>query len=361
MIAAVSVRRLLVAVSLAGGAAFASPVGAQTPAPAAQTPTPQVRIEAASGAFEAVARINLRQLPNPQAKRLGVLNAGEAVQVTGKVAGTQWVAVLRADGLAGFVLSDLLRPAAPTPAAAPQPVAEAPPPVESAPPPAAAPPPVAETPPPPPPAPPVENELAGALARRLAAVEEQLAKLTAQDAAAQKSDAARDETLRAVVAEQQALARTVEAMRTELAEPQSLRPVNERLSALSARMDQALAQVATAQEAAAAQLASARNSIAALAGALADAAPERREAAEQTVTRAIESLRAEMAGLSQGSQQASGALVARVDALAEEFRLYKEQQAAGLWPQATALAAGVWEGARQGAQSLWSKAASLWW
>jgi pilus assembly protein FimV len=350
MIAAVSVRRLLVAVALAGGAAFACPVGAQTPAP-------QVRIEAASGAFEAVARINLRQLPNPQAKRLGVLNAGEAVQVTGKVAGTQWVAVLRADGLAGFVLSDLLRPV-PTPTAAPVPAAA---PVAADAPPAAAPPPVAETPPPPPPAPPVENELAGALARRLAAVEEQLARLAAQDAAAQKSDAARDETLRAVVAEQQALARTVEAMRTELAEPQSLRPVNERLSALSARMDQALAQVATAQEAAAAQLASARNSIAALAGALADAAPERREAAELTVTRAIESLRAEMAGLSQGSQQASGALVARVDALAEEFRLYKEQQAAGLWPQATALAAGVWEGARQGAQSLWSKAASLWW
>jgi hypothetical protein len=347
MTAAVSARRLLIAAVLAGGTVFACPVGAQTPAPAAQTPTPQIRIEAASGAFEAVARINLRQLPNPQAKRLGVLNAGEAVQVTGKVAGTQWVAVLRADGQAGFVLSDLLRPAAAAPAVAPVPV------------PAVAPP-VAET-PPPPPAPPIENELAAALTRRLTALEEQLAKLAAQDAAALKSDAARDDSLRAVVAEQQALARTVEAMRTELAEPQSLRPVNERLSALSARMDQALAQVATAQEAAAAQLASARNSIAALAGALADAAPERREAAEQTVTRAIESLRAEMAGLSQGSQQASGALVARVDALAEEFRLYKEQQAAGLLPQATALAAGVWEGARQGVQSLWSKAASLWW
>jgi hypothetical protein len=346
MTAAVSARRLLVAAVLAGGTFFACPVGAQTPAPAGQTPTPQIRIEAASGAFEAVARINLRQLPNPQAKRLGVLNAGEAVQVTGKVAGTQWVAVLRADGLAGFVLSDLLRPAAPAPVPVP-----------------AVAPPVAETPPPPAPpsAPPIENELAAALTRRLTAVEEQLAKLAAQDEAARKSDAARDDSLRAVVAEQQALARMVEAMRTELAEPQSLRPVNERLSALSARMDQALAQVTTAQEAAAAQLASARNSIAALAGALADAAPERREAAEQTVAEAIRSLRAEMAGFSQGSQQASGALVARVDALAEEFRLYKEQQSNGLWPQATALAAGVWEGARQGAQSLWSKAASLWW
>lgn len=347
MTAAVSVRRLLVAAALAGGALLSCPVGAQTP--------PQVRIEAASGAFEAVARINLRQLPNPQAKRLGVLNAGETVQITGKVVGTQWVAVLRADGLAGFVLSDLLRPAAPPAAAtpAPAPVVEALPPVaESAPPPPA---------PQPAAASPVESELAAALARRLAAVEEQLAKLAAQDAAAQKSDAARDDALRAVVAEQQALARTVEAMRTELAEPQSLHPVNERLSALSARMDQALAQVATAQEAAAAQLASARNSIAALAGAMADAAPEKREAVEQTVARAIESLRAEMTGLSQGSQQASGALVARVDALAEEFRLYKEQQANGLWPQATALAAGVWEGARQGVQSLWTKAVSPWW
>jgi hypothetical protein len=352
MTVAVSVRRLLIAAVLAGGTVFACPAGAQTPAPAAQSP--QIRIEAASGAFEAVARINLRQLPNTQAKRLGVLNAGEAVQVTGKVAGGQWVAVLRADGQAGFVLSDLLRPAAlAAPAAAPVPVPVPVPAVD---------PQVAETPPPQPAAaPPVENELAGALTRRLAAVEEQLARLAAQDEAARKSDAARDDALHAVVAEQQALARMIEAMRTELAEPQSLRPVNERLSALSARMDQALAQVATAQEAAGAQLASARNSIAALAGALADAAPERREAVEQTVAEAIRTLRAEMGGLSQGSQQASGALVARVDALAEEFRLYKEQQAAGLWPQATALAAGVWEGARQGVQSLWSKAASLWW
>lgn len=296
----------------------------------AQTASSQFRVEAAVGTFVTAARINLRQLPDAQSKRIGVLEAGEKVQVTGKVANSQWVAVLRADGAAGFVLSDLLRPtAAPTSAALPK--------VEAAPIPA-----------PPPP------DIAAELTRRLAAVEERLNKLVAENAAAQQTgearDAAQDEALQAVSKEQQALARLMEAMRTELAEPQNLKPVNDKVSALSERLDQALAQIAAAQETAATQLAAARESLAALAA----ASPEKREGMTAEAAQALTDLRAELTKLARGSENATIALSIRIEAIAEELNRYHEQQNGSWWGQTQGWVGGAWNGAA----SIWDR---LWW
>ena len=290
---------LAAALLIGAGALHSAPAAAQTAAtpPAAQG---QVRLEAASGEFEATARVNLRQLPGPQGKRLGALDVGEKVRVTGKVANMPWVAVVRADGGAGFVLAELLRPAP----AAPQPVAPQPVAPEAA---ASAPAPSAASPAPAAATPvPADDGPVAALARRLSGVEELLGKLTGRADAALKSDEARDAALRAVVSEQRAIVSSLEAFRTEMAEPQSLRPVNERISALSERLELALKQIAASALQASAQTAAA-------------AAPS-----EQ----ALAALQAKIEETAANSQRAVREVSDRVAALAENLRRHQEQTAA---------------------------------
>ncbi|MFD1623276.1 SH3 domain-containing protein [Azospirillum griseum] len=124
------------------------------PAPTVATPASDgVRLEPLSGSYVAVARINLRQLPSQQGTRIGQIDSGAKVTVTGKVVDSPWYAVTREDGRRGYVFADLLRPEEPpatsavatpaTPAADPAPIT--PPPVVAAPEPA----PVAPVAPPP--------------------------------------------------------------------------------------------------------------------------------------------------------------------------------------------------------------------
>lgn len=111
----------------------------------AQTAAPQApRLEPLEGEYVATTRANVRQLPSAQAPRVGRLESGATVRVTGKVAGASWLAVMQEDGTPGFVAADLLR-ALPPSAAAPVPAPAEP--VAATPTPAPAPTP-AQTPPP---------------------------------------------------------------------------------------------------------------------------------------------------------------------------------------------------------------------
>ncbi|HYH37427.1 MAG TPA: SH3 domain-containing protein [Azospirillum sp.] len=94
----------------------------------AQTAAPQApRLEPLEGAYVATARVNVRQQPSAQAPRVGQIESGATVRVTGKVAGAPWYAVVQDNGAPGFVSADLLRatPAQAPVAAAPAPVAAA--------------------------------------------------------------------------------------------------------------------------------------------------------------------------------------------------------------------------------------------
>ncbi len=118
---------LCMALGLAGAASAqtapaTTPTAATGAAPAAARPTPRadgVRLEPLSGDYVTVGRTNLRQQPNQQGTRLGQIETGVRLRVTGKVAGVPWYAVTREDGRSGYVFADLLRPVAePAPAAA---------------------------------------------------------------------------------------------------------------------------------------------------------------------------------------------------------------------------------------------------
>lgn len=94
----------------------------------AQTAAPQgPRLEPLEGAYVATARVNVRQQPSAQAPRVGQVESGATVRVTGKVAGSPWYAVVQDNGTPGFVAADLLRaPPAPVQVQAPVQAAAAP-------------------------------------------------------------------------------------------------------------------------------------------------------------------------------------------------------------------------------------------
>lgn len=105
---------------------LAAAATAQTSSP------PPLRIDPLEGEFIANSRTNVRQQPSGQAQRVGRIESGAKVRVTGKVADAPWYAVVQADGKPGFVAAEQLRPtAAPvatpvaTPAAVAAPVAAA--------------------------------------------------------------------------------------------------------------------------------------------------------------------------------------------------------------------------------------------
>ena len=110
-----------------------------SPEPAAQ---PELAIEDMDIHYEVVTNANVRKEPSSRAERVGELNRGDRVHVTGRIPDRNWYRVDLAGGTTGFVYGELLREsvaAAPpkpatAPAAAPQ---AAPPAVKPAPPPAA--------------------------------------------------------------------------------------------------------------------------------------------------------------------------------------------------------------------------------
>lgn len=146
-VVALMVGLLGTAVPSAGFAQTAAP--AQGAAPAADG----VRLEPLSGTYVATARINLRQQPSQQGARVGQIDSGAKVTVTGKVVDSPWYAVTREDGRRGYVFADLLRPE--TPPAPATPAAPAATPVA-----ATEPAPATPAAPPPPPAPPVAAPVA---------------------------------------------------------------------------------------------------------------------------------------------------------------------------------------------------------
>ncbi len=166
------------------GVAACNQAAAQATRPAAPAPAAAetVRLEPLTGAYVAVGRINLRQQPSQQGARIGQIDSGAKVAVTGKVVDSPWYAVTREDGRRGYVFADLLRPVdppavpAPSAPAVPAPVAE----VAPAPPPV---PPVAEATPTPPPAPavaPQPDPVAAALNERLNSMDSALADIRKQ-------------------------------------------------------------------------------------------------------------------------------------------------------------------------------------
>lgn len=148
---------------------------------------PAVRMEALEGDYVTLGRTNLRQQPSQQGARLGQIDAGVTVRVTGKVADAPWYAVVTPDGRNGYVFSDLLRPGTPEPqatTAAPIAAATAP---------AAA-----------------STAVGDALTRRLDAMEATLNGIRDQIKA--PADA-----MRGLAEQQQALAKAVEALRADIA------------------------------------------------------------------------------------------------------------------------------------------------
>lgn len=166
------------------GVATCNHAAAQTTRPVAPVPAAAdtVRLEPLTGAYVAVGRINLRQQPSQQGARIGQIDSGAKVAVTGKVVDSPWYAVTREDGRRGYVFADLLRPVdppavpAPSAPAVPAPVAEVAP--------AAAPvPPVPEAAPTPSPAPavaPQPDPVAAALNERLNSMDSALADIRKQ-------------------------------------------------------------------------------------------------------------------------------------------------------------------------------------
>ncbi|MEA2078350.1 MAG: SUMF1/EgtB/PvdO family nonheme iron enzyme, partial [Pseudomonadota bacterium] len=64
-----------------------------------------------------VTTANIRQEPSAKSKRLGTLEKGSTVHVTGQVSGSNWYQVKSVTGVMGFVFGDLLRKPAPKPKA----------------------------------------------------------------------------------------------------------------------------------------------------------------------------------------------------------------------------------------------------
>lgn len=105
---------------------LAAAAAAQTASPGSTAPG-SVRVEPLDGDFVTAGRTNVRQQPSAQAPRVGRIESGAKVRVTGKVTGAPWYAVIQENGKAGFVAAEQLRtvappsppPAAPAPAPAP--------------------------------------------------------------------------------------------------------------------------------------------------------------------------------------------------------------------------------------------------
>lgn len=163
---------------------------------------PQVRMEAMEGEYVTLGRANLRQQPSQQGARLGQIDAGATVRVTGKVADAPWYAVVAPDGRNGYVFADLLRAATPEPAAPAAPAA----PATTTPPAASASP--AEVPPAAPAA--AATTVGDALTRRLDAMEATLNSISDRI----KAPA---EAMQGMAAQQQALQKAVEALRADIA------------------------------------------------------------------------------------------------------------------------------------------------
>lgn len=83
-----------------------------SPAPAAP---PALHIEAVDSQFDAVSSANVRKEPSSRADRVGTLNSGERVHVTGRTEDLNWYRIELADGTIGFVYGSLLRESVATP------------------------------------------------------------------------------------------------------------------------------------------------------------------------------------------------------------------------------------------------------
>ena len=86
-------------------------------AAAAAPPVPDVvrgiALEPVSGRYVARSDANVREAPNPSAKRIDRIAKGTEVQVLGKAEGANWFSITTAGGDVGFVASELLQPVAP--------------------------------------------------------------------------------------------------------------------------------------------------------------------------------------------------------------------------------------------------------
>ncbi len=96
------------------------------------TTAPEVPIEELNEQLEAITNTNIRKEPSADAEKVGVLNQGQATEVTGRVLDRDWYRINNPSGGIGYVYAPLLKkPAPPTPpvsaeiASPPPPVAEA--------------------------------------------------------------------------------------------------------------------------------------------------------------------------------------------------------------------------------------------
>ena len=110
-----------------------SPQPAQTPAPS---------VEDMDVYYIATTNANVRSQPTPRAERVGELDKGERVHVTGRVRDKNWYRIDLASGSSGFVFGELLREPRKASPPAPQPQPKPEPKPAAAPTPAVAPPPV---------------------------------------------------------------------------------------------------------------------------------------------------------------------------------------------------------------------------
>jgi len=103
------------------------------PKPAEQSAPP---IEDMDIQYRVVTNANVRGQPSSRAERVGQLDAGDRVHVSGRVKDRNWYRVELSDGTTGFVYGELLREAAaaPSPAPAPKPTPAAKPVTPAAPP-----------------------------------------------------------------------------------------------------------------------------------------------------------------------------------------------------------------------------------
>jgi formylglycine-generating enzyme required for sulfatase activity len=97
--------------------------------------TPATRIDAMDAHYNVVSNANVRSQPSPRAERVGTLDKGKQVHVTGRVRDSNWYRVDLDGDTSGFVFGELLReplktaapPPQPKPAPAAKPKPEAPP------------------------------------------------------------------------------------------------------------------------------------------------------------------------------------------------------------------------------------------
>lgn len=268
--------------------ALLGPAAAVLPAVGQTATDARFRVEPASGEYEALARANLRQEPGAQGRRVALLNAGERVRVTGKVAGLPWLVVVRADGQTGFVQSDLLRA---LPAAAAEPAA-----------------PVRET-----------------VEQRLETLKADVARIAEAADRGLGSSRSVETAVAALAAEQQRIASVLAALQADQPDPTVLATLVERLDGLAAQVRD----VREAQ-AAAAERRTVEDSVAALrtdlAGLGSGAAEQARLLAErlEALDGRLQTLEREAAARAEAQQDALGRLTGefseRQDATAAALR-----------------------------------------